>query len=175
MNALILILGLLQIETVGGKLENGQYLSAVTILQKEAYRMQSPQAIRRYIVVLTELHSQQIAFRTFLFRNLQAGEHLHQLRNQGRDFKLSKDAAPVENNAEQLLLAAQKEFPESLDIEFAVAQFLVAGSCCYINPKLSMGQSQIHAIFEKTFNGNNSFNASWVFDNYLRYNATFHC
>jgi len=123
-----------------------RYLDAAELLRGPARALDSPEAVRRYTVFLVEYHAHQIAFRSFFAKNLEAGDRLRELRGT-RDLITGGDYQIVEQDLEQLLLAASEKFPDAADIELAKAVYVFNGTCCFIDPKVRMTQAQILGAF----------------------------
>jgi len=139
---------LLSDERLEEMLAGDRFLDAAVTLREPARKMASPQAVRRYVVLLVEYHAHQIAFRTFFAKNLSAGDDLRELRGtpetiHGDDYTL------VERDLEALLLEADEAFPDHEDIAFAKAVYVFNGTCCFIDPKVRMTQREVLETFHR--------------------------
>ncbi len=126
-----------------------KYLDAGLAIKDRAERLESPAAIAQYAILLTEFYSKQVGFRTFFLKNLLPGQRLSHSRGSHEQISREETGILVEKNLELLLLNARKKFPDDFRIEFATAQYLVRGRCCYLKPKIQHSPRQVLEIFRE--------------------------
>jgi len=149
MTALIFLFCLLGDESgLPDMLASHRYLDAAKVLKNDAHQLVSPEAVRRYSVLVVEYHSRQLAFRNFFIRNLAAGESLRQLRG-SQEMVGGPNIGLIEEDMEALLERAWKKFPNDRDIRFARAVYAFNGTCCFIKPKIRFKHSEIIATFRE--------------------------
>jgi len=140
-----------------------KYLDAARTWREPAYSLASPQAVRWYLVLLSEFQTYQIAFRTFFMKNLGAGDRLDLLRSGNNPIEGDHLGQLGEDNLEALLVRAEKAFPDDLEIKFARALFTFRGRCCLINPQVKPSPKDILATFRvANTKGITSAGSLWV-------------
>lgn len=104
----------------------------------------TPTAVRQYTVLLIENYVKQALWRSFFLRDLKPGETVLELR-------AHKEGSPhdilIEDNLEELLIAAGKKFPDDPEVTYAQAYYHYLGSCCEAKPLITFTkEAQVLAI-----------------------------
>ena len=125
------------------------YFSQAVAIQDAAWNIEDPEVLRKYTVLLTEFYAQQFLFQAFALSDLRGGEKLWLERRQTDTIQMSATDGLVENNLEELLVRANAQFGHSINVRFAIAQYLYRGRCCLANSRLSMDPATIVETFKE--------------------------
>jgi len=134
--------------------QNQDYFSQAVAIQDAAWTLKDPAVLRKYTVLLTEFYSQQFLFQAFALSDLRGGENLWLQRKQTDSIQMSATDGLVENNLEELLVRADREFGHDLNVRFAIAQYLYRGRCCIATSRLAMDPGTMIATFEEASSKN---------------------
>lgn len=148
MNAWLILL-LLHMGAVDEFIGQRRYLDAAMLLKSEIAEHPDPILIREYTVLVVEKYVTQLEFRVFFLANLTDGTSPRMFRGKDESLVSSRDKNLVEQNLEGLLIMGRDLFPESLELEFAVAFYTLMGSGLLDRPRLKMDAKTRLDVFRR--------------------------
>lgn len=123
------------------------FLSQALKLHERAVSLEDPRATSDYAVLLLEKYSREVAFRGFFMRDLLPGESLPLLRRRKEEIAGNDRERLVQLHLGDLLIEAQKKYPEDQAVRFAIAHLNVKAFRYIQNPDLRMTPSEVEQIF----------------------------
>ncbi|MCB1050814.1 MAG: hypothetical protein H6510_12750 [Acidobacteria bacterium] len=128
------------------KIQDRQYLSAARSLQHDIAENPSPNDLLQYTFLTVDQYVQEVGFRVFYLRDMDSQEKVDFFRSDPKAGGHVETQAS-ELNLEALLMNFREGFPDSFEVQLAIAYYLYHGQGKMLQPRLKMDADRIHELF----------------------------